>query len=226
MKLFNSIDPVILTLIDGKLHVLLIERPNKENEPFPNYLSLPGGELLEEDYDLEASINRILKAKTGIEVNYVEQLQTFGNKNRDPRSWTVSISYIAIINHEKVTLNETNKAKWVSVSEAKKMHLAFDHNEILNIAIQRVNNKVNYSSLPIHFLPEEFTFPELQKVYEEILGETLDKSSFRSKITDADFIEVIPDKKIKIGAFRPAQLYKIKNQIHNFDSNFKRKNKM
>lgn len=219
IPLFCSIDPVVFTIINGKLHVLLFKRNslnNNPNEPFPDYLALPGGAInVNIDDSLDLALSRILSEKTGATVNYFEQLESFGGF-RDTRGWTLSISYIALISPQKLK----STANWIPIKEAQDLILAFDHNIILNKAIQRLSNKVNYSTLPIHLLGDEFTLPQLQKVYEIILNETLDKSSFRKKIEESNLIEPSGNE-LKNGAFRPSKLYKLKKPgiIHNFGKN-------
>lgn len=221
-----TIDPLIFTLINEKLHILLLKR---NFEPFLGNFSLPGGVIEENsDFDLLDSFRKILKKKTNLDVNYSEQLCAFGSKNRDPRSWTLSLSYIALINFKNTNITNTKYGEnvWFDISQLNSIIIAFDHKEIILEGLKRLKNKVNYSTLPAYFLDDEFTLPDLQKIYEIILEQKMDKSSFRKKILESDFIEKI-DKKEKIGACRPAQLYKIKvgkNETPtNFNSNINKK---
>jgi len=87
--------------------------------------------------------------------------------------------------------------------------LAFDHADILACAVTRLRNKVEYTSLPVHLLPEKFTLPDLQRVYEQILDRRMDKSAFRKRIAEANFLEPIPGEKL-LASNRPAQMYRIK----------------
>ena len=106
------------------------------------------------------------------------------------------------------------------------MKLAFDHNAVVNMALERLTNKVNYSTLPMHFLPQPFTLPKLQQVYEILLGEKLDKSTFRKKIEETGVIGETGEQ-VKEGAFRPAKLYRLVNDgVFNFDSNIVRLGKI
>jgi 8-oxo-dGTP diphosphatase len=171
------------------------------------------------DESMEAAVSRVLANKTGAKVNYVEQLNT--RKNHDPRGATISVSYIALVDQQKVNAN----AVWMPVREVLKTKLAFDHNGVVEVALQRLKSKVNYSTLPMHFLPQPFTLPKLQKVYEILLDEKLDKSTFRIKIEETNAIYKTGEK-IKEGPYRPSDLYRLVNdKVHNFDSNIVRSSK-
>lgn len=208
-----SIDPVIFSLIDEKLHVLLLFRGDRE--PFKNTWMLPGGALDKNvDNSLEDVLHRVLRDKTGVQANYVEQLITMPGV--DPRGWTISISYIALIS-EQTTHPD---AKWVALDELKDYYLGFSHHyTIIEEATKRLTNKVNYSTLPMHFLGDNFTLPKLQKVYELLLGEDLDKSTFRKKIEETGLLKETGEL-LKEGPYRPAKLYSINKQdIYHFKRN-------
>lgn len=207
-----TVDIVILTLRDGRLEVLLMRRGA---EPFDGWWALPGGYIHpEEDADLDAAARRILSEKTGVETPYLEQLQGFGDGRRDPRGWTATFAYFALIASERVALKHGANAEevaWrpVSASGAVEPPLAFDHGEILRRAVARLRSKVEYTSLPVHLLPDKFTLPDLQQVYEQILGHRIDKSAFRKRIAAADFVEAVTGEK-RPASHRPAQLYRLK----------------
>lgn len=208
-----SVDPVIFSIINDELHILLI---NRKSETFDGFLALPGGLMHQEDKSLESAVTRVLEMKTGAKVNYMEQLES--RTGHDPRGATISIAYIALVNEQKVQSN----AVWKPVGEVKKSKLAFDHNAVVEKAISRLTSKVNYSTIPMHFLPQPFTLPKLQQVYEILLGEKLDKSTFRKKIDETNAIYETGEQ-VKEGAFRPAKLYRlVKDEVYNFDSNIVR----
>ncbi len=206
-----TVDVVILTLRAGVLHTLLMKRGA---EPFKGSWALIGGYIhAQEDEDLEAAARRILRGKAGIETPYVEQLRGFGDPRRDPRGWTVTFAHVALIASDHLSpkqgANAETVAWWPVEDCAVEPPLAFDHARILAEAVMRVRNKVEYTSLPIHLLPPSFTLTDLQRVYEQILGRPIEKSQFRRRIAEADFLEAVP------GAFRqssnrPAQIYRIK----------------
>lgn len=199
--IYCSIDPVVFSIIEGKLHVLLVSR---EKAPFKDVMALPGGLIQPtKDGSIDDAVDRVLKEKTGAQINYREQIFSLGGL-RDPRDWTLSVVYMALVSPQKVKSN----AQWVLVDDLKDMTIAFDHKQILSQAIERLTNKVNYSTLPMHFVDDEFTLPDLQKVYEVILGEKLDKSTFRDTMVKSGLL-IDTGKKRKDGPYRPSQLYKI-----------------
>jgi ADP-ribose pyrophosphatase YjhB (NUDIX family) len=208
---FVSVDVVILALRDGRLHVLLMKRGA---EPFRGAWALPGGYIhTDEDADLEAAARRILRQKAGIDTPYLEQLQGFGDARRDPRGWSATFAYFALIAADGLVLKEGGNAEdvaWREIDgERVDAALAFDHADILAAAVTRLRNKVEYTSLPVHLLPEKFTLPDLQRVYEQILGRRMDKSAFRKRIAEADFLDPVPGEK-RPASNRPAQIYRLK----------------
>jgi ADP-ribose pyrophosphatase YjhB (NUDIX family) len=208
---FVTVDVVILALRDDALQVLLIKRGSG---PFLGAWALPGGYIHpEEDADLERAARRILREKTGIEAPYLEQLQGFGNAQRDPRGWSATFAYFALIAAEQLVLKQganAEKAAWWEIGGHRvRASLAFDHAEILATALTRLRNKVEYTSLPVHLLPTKFTLPDLQRVYEQILDRRMDKSAFRKRIAEADFLEPIEGEK-RPASNRPAQMYRVK----------------
>jgi ADP-ribose pyrophosphatase YjhB (NUDIX family) len=206
-----TVDVAIFTLRQSALQLLLMKRAA---EPFSDHWALPGGYIHpEEDGDLEAAARRILRNKTGIETPYLEQLQGFGSAARDPRGWTATFAYVALIASDTLVLrhgaNAEEVAWWPVRGETVASALAFDHAEIVAAATRRLRGKVEYTSLPVHLLPEKFTLPDLQRVYEQILGRRMDKSAFRKKIAEFDFLEPVANEK-RPASNRPAQIYRIK----------------
>jgi ADP-ribose pyrophosphatase YjhB (NUDIX family) len=207
----TTVDLAIFALAEGGLEVLTVQRAA---EPFAGHWALPGGWIhVDEDPDLETAARRILASKTGVHTPYLEQLRTFGTSTRDPRGWTVSVAYVALISEDDA--RECKRAGntdvvWRTVNGgAVATPLAFDHADILTAALSRVRSKVEYSTLPVHLLPRAFTLGELQSVYERILGRKLDKSAFRKRVAEADFVEPIPGE-MRRASNRPAQLFRIK----------------
>lgn len=209
----TSVDLVIFTLTDYRLKVLLVRRGE---HPFKGSWALPGGFIdIAQDDDLDATALRKLKAKTGVQTPYLEQLQGFGSRTRDPRGWSTTFTYFALIDSTEVQLRHgagADAVAWFDVDNLKAdLELAFDHHQILALAIQRLRSKVEYSSLPVYLLPAEFTLTELQQVYESLLGHSVDKSAFRKRIKDGDFLEELAGK-WRHGSNRPAQLFRAKSQ--------------
>jgi 8-oxo-dGTP diphosphatase len=210
-KPIASVDLVIFALSETGLQVLLMKRGT---EPFADHWALPGGWIhVDEDADLDAAARRVLQDKTGVETPYLEQLRTFGGKSRDPRGWSLSIAYVALISAHEVRLRQGSNATdvaWRSIEANEVAALtAFDHSTIFHSALVRLRDKVEYSTLPVHLLPAGFTLGELQSVYERILGRRLDKSAFRKRVAEADFVEPVPGE-MRRASNRPAQVYRLK----------------
>lgn len=210
---FVSVDLAIFTLADGALEVLLVQRADTPREPYPGQWALPGGFVdVGGDASLEACAMRKLREKTGVAAPYLEQLGSWGGAARDPRGWSTTHAYMALVPADSKLTPGANAAdaKWFPVGGgAVGPKLAFDHAEILAVAIERLRNKVEYTSLPAFLLPREFTLTELQRAYEAVLGRTLEKSAFRTRVLAAALVE--PVNKVKEGPNRPAQVYRLKN---------------
>ena len=198
-----TVDIVIFTLRESRLYVLLIRRAN---HPFAGCWALPGG-FVQIDESLDEAANRELSEETGIEQAYLEQLYTYGEPERDPRGRVVSVAYFALIPADASIRSEggsdASQASWFPMDELPM--LAFDHAEIISYAIRRLRYKLEYTAVGFELLPEKFTLSELQKTYEIILGEALDKRNFRRRILASGIIEPTQSKKGKEG--RPARLY-------------------
>jgi 8-oxo-dGTP diphosphatase len=210
---FTTVDVVIFTVIDDQLHVLLVKRPTGDSEPYPGMWALPGGYVdIERDKDLEACALHKLKEKTGVVSPYLEQLGSWGSVGRDPRGWTATHVYFAMLPHEAVKLgsgSQTSDLGWFPVKGDGVGHkLAFDHKIILETAIARLRGKAEYTSLPAYLLPDTFTLSELQQVFSVVLGRPVDKSGFRTRVLSAGLVEEADG--VKTGPSRPAQLYRLK----------------
>jgi 8-oxo-dGTP diphosphatase len=212
-----TVDLVIFTVRDGALAVLLVQRPDAGDEPFPLAWALPGGFIdVDRDADLLACAKRKLKEKTGIVSTYLEQLGGWGSRKRDPRGWSVTQAYFALLPSEGLELKagaNAAAARWARIdpgADGIADRLAFDHTTILGAALERLRNKVEYTSLPAFLLPEEFTLSELQWAYEIVLGRPVEKSAFRTRVHDAGLVDKLPRQR-QTGS-RPAQLYRLKDR--------------
>jgi len=165
---------------DLSLRVLLIERGQK---PYKGRWALPGG-FVELGEDLEKAAFRELWEETGILPSHIEQLYTFGAPKRDPRERVVSVAYLALIPMNVMPLagSDAKKAQWHPVETTGLLSLAFDHDEILNKALERLRQKIRYAPIGFGLMPEVFTIGELQRLYELVSGQAFDKSNFRKKI--------------------------------------------
>ncbi|HVF17931.1 MAG TPA: NUDIX domain-containing protein [Steroidobacteraceae bacterium] len=211
----TTVDLAILSIQQESLQVLLVKRPSAKGEPFPDLWALPGGFIdLEQDDDLESCASRKLKEKTGVATPYLEQVGTWGNAQRDPRGWSTTTLYFALIAADAIPLvpgGNTDAAKWTVVEGNKvREKLAFDHAELLKAAVNRLRSKVEYTSLPAFLMPNEFTLTELQRVYEITLDRSLEKKAFRTRVLATDLLEEVPRR--REGANRPAQLFKLKSR--------------
>ena len=202
-------DVAIMTLVQDRLHVLLTRRAKS---PEAGKMGLPGV-LVNPNVDASttAAALRAVKEKTDTTAPYLEQLRDFSGPDRDPRGWSSSYAYVCLMPAGQVRQSAgpgVEEARLVPVEEALKMELAFDHGLMIEEALARVRNKVNYSSLPAHLLGPQFTLSELMSSYEVILGQSLDKSAFRKKVQEEGFLRKI-DGQFKTGPNRPAQLYEL-----------------
>ncbi|WP_374667038.1 NUDIX domain-containing protein [Ramlibacter sp.] len=190
-----TVDVIIFTVVGDALRVLLVRRPDDAAEPYPGRWALPGGFVdIHRDASLQACALRKLREKTGVAAPYLEQLGSWGGARRDPRGWSATHAWFALIAppaDETASPQGTAPSEWVQADEAARRRLAFDHGEILAAALQRLRGKVEYTSLPAFLLPEPFTLPELQRVYEVVLGRALDKSAFRKRMLDSGFLEEV-----------------------------------
>lgn len=189
---YTTVDIVIFTVRDGVLEVLLVKRPSDTGEPFPGRWALPGGFVnIDVDADLLACARRKLLDKTGVISPYLEQLGSWGGRARDPRGWSATHVYFALIPGAELQLRQGANAAdvaWLPVERALKTRLAFDHSEIFAAAVERLRAKVEYTSLPAFLLNEPFTLPQLQHVYEVVLGRPVDKSGFRTRMLAGGFL--------------------------------------
>lgn len=200
-----SVDIAILSLIDNEINVLLL---NRDEHPCKGKLALPGGFIdLNNDKSTELAAHRKLKEKTGLSSAYLEQVETIGGPIRDPRGWSLTVLYFALVDSTKITLSEIDKnAFWIPITENQTKELAFDHSHLIDIVIERLRSKATYTALPIELMPDAFTLTELQKVFEMILERTLQAKAFRSRVISAEMVEETGES--KISGKRPAKLYR------------------
>jgi 8-oxo-dGTP diphosphatase len=197
---------VIFTLQDRELHVLLVKR---KHWPFEGRWAIPGG-FVNMDESLELAARRELEEETGVRDIYLEQLYTFGEPKRDPRTRVISVAYIALVSADTQTLRASDESidvRWFPV-RALPGPLAFDHDTILAAGLDRLRSKLEYTTLAFQLLPEVFSILELKHIYEQILGEPLDKGNFYRKIKDANLLEDTGLR--REGRGRPTSLYRFR----------------
>ena len=221
-----TVDCVVFGLDDvQKLKVLLIQRGVA---PYEDEWALPGG-FVKIDESIEAAAVRELKEETGIDKVFLEQLYTFGEVDRDPRDRVITVAYYALINIGEYILKaqtdgeitarsafrgflettRTKDAKWFSVEELPA--LAFDHEQILNAAKQRLKGKLRYQPIGFELLPTKFTLTQLQRLYETVLEQKLDKRNFRNKILKMKLLVDLEEMQAGV-SHRPAKLYQFDKQ--------------
>ena len=199
-----TVDVVIFALRDGELQVLVIQRGLP---PFEGQWALPGG-FVRDGESLEAAARRELEEETAVTDVYLEQLYTFGDPDRDPRGRVVTVAYYALLTGETTPLvagTDAGAARWVPAR--KHPPLAFDHERILDYALKRLVNKLEYTTVGFQLLPRKFTLGQLQRVYEAVLGRTLDKRNFRRKMGLLGVLKPL-EEWVQDGPSRPAQLYR------------------
>ena len=203
-----TVDIAVLTVQDNQLKVLLIQR---KRPPYQNMWAIPGGFILSGE-SLEDAAQRRLFEETNVQDIYLEQLRSFGAPERDPRSRVITVAYYALISDTRLKLRPQANAQdiqWYSVD--KLPELAFDHQDIVTFALNRLRQQLNDSNIAFQLLPDKFTLTELQRVYELILNTTLDKRNFRKKILSMGILIDVHETKMD-GYHRPAQLYAFKNR--------------
>lgn len=201
-----TVDVVAFTFVENDLRVLLVQRAG---EPYRDMWALPGG-FVRMGEDLPDAAHRELVEETGVADLYLEQLYTFGDVDRDPRTRVITVAYFSLIGADHASTlhleagTDAGDARWWSVYDHPA--LAFDHNRILDYALQRLRWKLEWTGLGFLLLPSEFTLSELQRVYERVLNETLDKRNFRRKFLDMGILEETGN--VSRGDHRPARLYR------------------
>ena len=186
------------------LSVLLIQR---KYPPFEGSWAIPGGFVLDHE-SLEEAVQRELEEEAGVSINYLEQLYSFGQPNRDPRQRVISVAYFGLARPDQFKLKATTDAKdaaWYNIDELPE--LAFDHEIILEKAIERLKNKATYEPVGFELLPKKFPFGELEKLYRIFLGREIDRRNFRKKILRYGLVEELPEKAKSTGAGRPGNLF-------------------
>ena len=217
-----TVDCVVFGLDEqDSLKVILIQR---KLPPFEGQWALPGG-FVHLDETLEQAAWRELREETGIQDVFLEQLYTFGDLNRDPSERIITVAYYALVNlgeyHLKATTDAADAA-WFAIDNLPK--LAFDHSEIFQTALNRLRGKIRYEPIGFELLPKKFTLSQIQKLYETILGQKLDKRNFRKKILKMNLLLELDEMQTDV-AHRAARLYQfdeakyeqLKQQGFNFE---------
>lgn len=201
-----TVDTVLLTLSEDELKLALFRR---ETPPFEGQWALPGGFIHDDDDSTKAAAARVLLQKAAVQSPYLEEYGTFSGPARDPRGWSLSVVYYALIAAERLSSHIALFALDALPS------LPFDHSAIVSGVVSRVRSKASYSSLPVHLCGESFTIAELHHVYEKVLGTPLNMANFRRKLEDLSILEPIAGAQRAAGRSRPSQLYTLSKRFKN-----------
>ena len=216
-----AVDVALLSAFDGALHALLLRR---DQHPHRGRWALPGG-FVRMDESLEEAAGRLLRDKASLAQVFVEQLFTFGDPDRDPRMRVLAVAYYALVHParfkealetvEGLELGrlvvpwegETGGPVEVEGPHGGDRPMAFDHADILGMAVKRIRGKLDYSPIGFQLLPPNFTLRELQEVHETILARPLNKDSFRRRMLATGLLEATGEREHAVG-HRPAELYR------------------
>lgn len=209
-----TVDVLFFTIIEKKLKILLIKRAAW---PYKGFWALPGGFVSMKE-DLDSAAAREIFQECGVKNLYLEQLYTFGEPKRDPRTRVITVAYYALAPFteiNKIQKEEVREAKYFAVEDLPKM--AFDHKKIIKIGFERLKSKIGYSNIAFALLPKSFSLSEVQNIYQVILGRKIDKRNFRKWILSSGLL-ISTGKKTDGSAHRPAMLYEFaKHEVVTFD---------
>jgi 8-oxo-dGTP diphosphatase len=201
-QFYVSVDCIIFGFSEGELNLLLLKR---KMEPAKGLWSLPGG-FIQNSESAEEAASRVLLSLTGLESPYMEQLHLFSEEGRDPGQRVLSVAYYALVNvadYDRELVFQHN-AFWRNINDLPE--LIFDHSDMVSMALRRLRHRASTEPVGFELLPDKFTVPQLQALYEAIYGRDIDKRNFRKKIQSMDFL-VKSDIKDKSSSKRGAYLY-------------------
>jgi len=193
--------------------ILLIKR---KYPPFKGSWAIPGGFVLD-DEPLENAVARELQEETGVNINYLEQLYTFGNPDRDPRTRILSVAYFGLVKSNQFkklkATTDAEAAEWFNFKQLPK--LAFDHKKILNVAIDRLRGKIVYQPIGFELLDKKFPFSDLEHLYSTLLDRPIDRRNFKKKVMSLGILEELDEKSKSTGAGRPGNLFQFNKTTYN-----------
>lgn len=198
-----TVDAVVFGYRDGRLFLALI---NRKYAPFQGQWALPGGFVLPNE-SLEMAVQRELQEETGIQTQFLEQLFTFGNPARDPRQRVVSVAYMGLVRPTDFTIMASTDAQdvaWFALDALP--NLAFDHADILRVALNRLRAKLTYEPIGLNLLDEKFPFGEVERLYAAILDKPFDRRNFRKKFLSFNILTELSEK-LFAEKGRPGTLY-------------------
>mgnify|MGYP002621306484 FL=1 len=215
-KVLLSVDCIIFGFTDNKLKILIGKR---NMEPYRGEWSLYGG-FVRSDESVDDAAHRVLFELTGLRTLYMRQVGAFGSVDRDPGERVVSVAYYVFINVADYDdrLRKEYHLEWVSLDEVPQLYS--DHNQMVQQALKQMRLKMSTEPVAFRLLPNLFTLTQLQKLYEAVKGEELDKRNFRKRIKEMNFIEKT-ELIDKTGSKRGAALYRFNKRLYGEDPNFK-----
>jgi len=193
--------------------VLLIKR---KYNPFKGHWAIPGGFVLDKE-SLEEAVQRELLEETGVKINYLEQLYTFGKPDRDPRKRIVSVAYFGLVKSSQFqklqATTDAEEAAWFNIKSIPK--LAFDHKKILKTAIERLRGKIIYQPIGFELLDKKFPFSDLEHLYTTLLDRPIDRRNFKKKVMHLGILDELNEKAKSSGAGRPGNLFQFNKSTYN-----------
>lgn len=199
-----AVDAVVFGYQHEQLYVALVRR---RYEPFAGQWALPGG-FVEVDESLEEAVQRELHEETGIRLNYLEQLYTFGEVQRDPRRRVVSVTYFGLVRPSDFEIEAATDAEEVAWFDIKKLPpFAFDHAHILDVALQRLRGKLTYQPIGLNLLDKKFPFGDLERLYATILDKDIDRRNFRKKFLSFGILKELEEMAPALDKGRPGKLF-------------------
>jgi 8-oxo-dGTP diphosphatase len=218
-----AVDAVLLVPGENGLSTVLLQR---REAPFEGRWALPGV-LTGQAEALEAAAARALETKAGLGDVYLEQLYTFGAPGRDPRGRTIAVAYVALLPYARIAAARGDvtparlEVPWEgerggpvhAYRDNERLALAFDHAEMLGVAVKRIRGKLEYTPIGFELLPPAFTLGDLQRVHETVLGRALNKDSFRRRMLASGDLEPTGEQRTGVD-HRPAMLYRRRKENH------------
>ena len=215
MKVNQNIDVAVDAVVFGYnkrkgISVMLMKR---KYAPFQSSWAIPGG-FVKDDETLEQAVSRELFEETGVRINYLEQLYTFGAPKRDPRKRIISVAFFGLVqtsdfNDFRAT-TDAEDAMWFNIKELPS--LAFDHEEILNAAINRLRSKIKYQPVGFELLDAKFPFSDLERLYSTLLDRPIDRRNFKKKVMSLGILDELEEKAKQEGAGRPGNLFQFNKE--------------
>ena len=218
MKRTQNIDIAVDAIVFGYskeegVKVLLIKR---KYDPFKGAWAIPGG-FVHDDESLEDAAERELMEETGIKINYLEQLYTFGKPDRDPRKRIISVAYFGLVKSSQFSKLEADtdaeEAKWFNIKRLPK--LAFDHKKVLKMSIERLRSKIIYQPIGFELLDKKFPFSDLEHLYTTLLDRPIDRRNFKKKVMGLGILDELNEKAKSAKAGRPGNLFKFNKTTYN-----------